>query len=597
MDCEDRIVAWIEKIYPFLTEDYLLSLTNKGIYKRAHKDLEKIEALIKTEWISEEAVKLTLDEGVSVVLKNPITESQCSCPAQNICRHVMTALIYCKKYYEAADHPGEEETQGEEKEANDQHVADGEANDPEDKEKKEAAKEEVPEIIEGLPELDGLKAKELQKIFGKRLFTEAVKKSEKLGDLVITYGPLTTISKEELFTVYFTKQKTLEQAVCSCKEKGYCVHKLIAIIGYLRQAKDIAITEIKEKYIWTEQTEACICEVKRMITAILDLGLANITEPILQQIEILYIKVYDQKLYELAEELKALASELGLYFTGNVSFSNRNLSYLLAKLFNRAEAMQYHKGDEKKLEELIGTLRAESVEEESATLIGLGSRSFVTKRKDIVSVAYTYCKEHQKVMSISMLRPFDQNILKNVRYLDHFLSTLYKQPIAWQEQRNLEQISQSVINLEHAVLKGEKLSLTTKSNAKLEKSVVLDDIEPYMEESFEKIKAYMMRIKREYFKGYKEKQSLYLVKAYEHSQPIFNKVTQHLEWTVYDRAGEEILFYVPFNALTESMIRRMEASPSKQYLGFLGQFKLNSNTLEAEMYACYDKPKDEEEEG
>ncbi len=100
MDFENRIIKWIEEIYGFLSEEYLMSLSNKGIYNRGKKDLEKCEASLKCIWNEEDCLSIELEDGISVWINKNLQESTCTCPAQNVCRHKMTAFLYCKKIYE-----------------------------------------------------------------------------------------------------------------------------------------------------------------------------------------------------------------------------------------------------------------------------------------------------------------------------------------------------------------------------------------------------------------------------------------------------------------------------------------------------------------
>lgn len=89
-------------------EDYLVGISNKGIVKRAYKDLEAAgsEALAAAAGIHWDAQELTVAAGgETVTIRYPLGESQCSCPSRSICRHVVMAILLARQ---AADNKNEE---------------------------------------------------------------------------------------------------------------------------------------------------------------------------------------------------------------------------------------------------------------------------------------------------------------------------------------------------------------------------------------------------------------------------------------------------------------------------------------------------------
>lgn len=73
-------------------EAALTAMANKGLYKRAVKDIDGAEPLYTED-----------DEGASVSvggevckIKVPLEKSECSCPARGICRHIIAAILLLK---------------------------------------------------------------------------------------------------------------------------------------------------------------------------------------------------------------------------------------------------------------------------------------------------------------------------------------------------------------------------------------------------------------------------------------------------------------------------------------------------------------------
>ena len=90
-------------------ESYLVGMSNKGLYKRAVKDLETADGTVTPDGD-------TLIVGISgetIVLRDPLWESTCSCPSRSICRHIITAILFARAEpaqaacFEAGDAPDE----------------------------------------------------------------------------------------------------------------------------------------------------------------------------------------------------------------------------------------------------------------------------------------------------------------------------------------------------------------------------------------------------------------------------------------------------------------------------------------------------------
>ena len=75
-------------------ESYLVGMSNKGLYKRAVKDLETAEGEITSQG---ETITVTII-GETCTLRDPLWESECSCPSRSICRHILTAILFAQSH-------------------------------------------------------------------------------------------------------------------------------------------------------------------------------------------------------------------------------------------------------------------------------------------------------------------------------------------------------------------------------------------------------------------------------------------------------------------------------------------------------------------
>ncbi|MBP1313255.1 SWIM zinc finger family protein [Herbaspirillum huttiense F1] len=82
-------------------DEALAALANRGLLRRAHKDLEKLTLRIS----EESAAELVLSAGehrIRFDTRGP-AHAQCSCPASGICQHILAAVIALQRMTPAAD--------------------------------------------------------------------------------------------------------------------------------------------------------------------------------------------------------------------------------------------------------------------------------------------------------------------------------------------------------------------------------------------------------------------------------------------------------------------------------------------------------------
>lgn len=73
-------------------ETFLVSLANKGIYKRACKDIDGMMLISREE---DNAVVVDIS-GETVTVKSPLNECSCSCISRTVCRHIVGAILLLK---------------------------------------------------------------------------------------------------------------------------------------------------------------------------------------------------------------------------------------------------------------------------------------------------------------------------------------------------------------------------------------------------------------------------------------------------------------------------------------------------------------------
>lgn len=86
-------MEWIKNIGN-TTEEDLISISNKGIVKRAYKDLEQEYVCLVAERDKEVVLKVGNE---SCTIKEKLENSSCTCPSRTICRHVVTGILWLIK--------------------------------------------------------------------------------------------------------------------------------------------------------------------------------------------------------------------------------------------------------------------------------------------------------------------------------------------------------------------------------------------------------------------------------------------------------------------------------------------------------------------
>lgn len=655
MDFENRIITWVGEIQEFLTEEYLINLANKGIYNRGKKELEKCKSQLKPIFLEDDTLQIQFEDGTKVTLNKNIQEATCTCIAQNICRHIMTGFLYCKSIYEEAisnNAPIPEVTPEVTPEVIPEAISEAvseatpvaasstisatlttvetptttiqaqtnpaSSNNPNTNSLNTNTELPVIKLYENLklsnldlqtndkaetnhiepntlPELDALTESEIIKYFGKKLYNQAIKTFQILKNITFTYGALTTVKLDDAFTIYFTQTHTLDHAVCSCKQKAPCIHKLYAILAYFDKKGKSLCSSVQNSFKFGEEEGNLLKQIKAEVTRILDKGLSSITEGTLKKVEMLYIKAYTHKFYELANEIKSLSGELVYYFSRNVNFSSRRTMHLLNRIYNRSEALLRNKDNQEKINTLIGKLREESTTYDKLHLYGLGARCFLSKRKDLLITAYFYCNETKNILTMTTLRPMEQNRLGDTRYNNNILNRaihyLYNAPLIWEEELPFERVMHAEIELQQAYVREGKLSTTKKSQSKILSDTQIDELISYTQIDFNLLKEKIRQEENNYFTPYNFNDHLYIIKANTISKVSFNKIAQRLEFIVYDQYGNEILFYLSYNSINESWIKQLESLEQIQYKYFLGDIRWQNNRLEAQLLNIIDQTK------
>ena len=106
MDRKDYIIngdgchASAGQFVPFANEAFLVTLANKGLYKRALKDLETTGQIALT--VTGSNLQVQLDD-ITVCLASNVSQSTCSCPSKTVCKHILMGILAAAGYAATAE--------------------------------------------------------------------------------------------------------------------------------------------------------------------------------------------------------------------------------------------------------------------------------------------------------------------------------------------------------------------------------------------------------------------------------------------------------------------------------------------------------------
>ncbi len=247
----------INNLKQYTNENFLLTLTNKGIYNRSVKDIDNIITSSPEKIKLEETdgkIKITIDTGekIEVILDEDIKSSKCSCPSKDVCKHIIMSILYINTI--------ENNTHNENKEK-----------DNTDNNKEIESKEEN-NIFD---EVKNITFDEIIKLSTKKNFEYALDRLYDDIEADIKENKMLEITiPEENITIYFPKKDSIKKSVCSCKDASICTHKIIAILKYKQMYN--SLEEIKEDN--KEIDENILKFSKEFIENIFEKGLYSCSE-------------------------------------------------------------------------------------------------------------------------------------------------------------------------------------------------------------------------------------------------------------------------------------------------------------------------------
>jgi Uncharacterized conserved protein len=419
MDWKDNIIAETDckiqasQYSPFASEAFLVTLANKGLYKRALKDLDDIAKMkIKP---NGDQLQICWND-VTVTLQTNVSESTCSCPSKTVCKHILMGIIAADAYASLVDTQAEEVPQ------------------------------QTTESWKDLKEAD---IAALRKQAGKKLFEDSLRLVQEGWSADFVEGNMleATLNTENI-TVYFPRKDSIGHAVCKCGDKGLCKHKLIAILSYLSSRGGLNNQEEEESKfsLLTDDTLILLKNADEFIIRLLDKGLITSGETDIESAIQYSIRMESCGIGNLARMFRSLSSDIENMLGKNVGFDPLTTFGTLCRMHNIMRLILANSKDSTLLPQLIEGARSDYYTTPVGTFSGLGVVPWQTRSGYFGLTVYLFYHEKQSVctFTISMADFYEQT--EKLADMDN-LKRMYFQNAHWANSVSLSALSQSTFTL------------------------------------------------------------------------------------------------------------------------------------------------------
>ncbi|MCY2964165.1 MAG: SWIM zinc finger family protein, partial [Planctomycetota bacterium] len=309
--------------HPFLTklrailatqdDDALAALANKGLLRRAQKDLETQRPTLAE--VTDTHVRLTTKEA-TVVIPELLVKSTCTCPASGICRHVLSALVALRDAqfmggpYYAAPQSAQPAGSPVDSSATDVPPIVKSENRPETAPVDRAASVASPAEV-----LGSVSDEELQKWAGKATYRKGV--------TLLTNSPNRQVEAGSTLVVKFPDRNLvcrwipssgLVGMVCSCQAENVCEHVVAAVLAYqmaLGREAVTAVDRVLAESSGAPRTRAEVLEsVGNVLREIIVVGCSRMAPASSQRLTTLAVSAHGVDLPRLERQIRGLAKEV-----------------------------------------------------------------------------------------------------------------------------------------------------------------------------------------------------------------------------------------------------------------------------------------------
>lgn len=571
MDWKDHIIAetpcfaQAAAFIPYSSEAFLVTLANKGLYKRALKDLEAAGRIELS--AAGDGVQVTLEDATVTLLPN-VAQSTCSCPSKTVCKHILMGILSAAAYASSA--AASVSSTG--PSAPSVAPLEAEAVSPAQRDASTEADSSTPVCGETahLPwdELDRIDLPALRKQAGKKAFEDALRLIQSGWTAELVEGEMleATLNTENI-TVYFPRQNSLQGAVCKCGSTGLCKHKLIAILTYLSRRKGelSPLEEDSSLSLLTDEAQSVLESARRFIVHILDKGMISCGETEVEAAIQYAIRMETCGIGNLARLFRSLSTDLENMLEKHVGFSPLVTFATLSRLHNTMRLIVNNRHDNNLLSLLIESPRSDYYTTPIGHFTALGACPWQTRSGYFGITVYLFYQEKQTVCTytVSMADYYEQT--EKLADMEN-LFRQYQKNGHWGGSVSLYSLSRAELTLRNFKLNSQnRLSSSSQTQCELTGTVNSKSVAPLT--LLPVFSAEELETKYDYFRK-KQPPRLLLLPFTGLANADFSSVEQKLFLTLTGPDIGSVEIMLPYNEMTKGAIRYLE-----------GLFRFSKETL------------------
>lgn len=540
MDRKDYIIngdgchASAGQFVPFANEAFLVTLANKGLYKRALKDLETTGQVELT--VTDGRLQIRLDD-ITVSLDPNVAQSTCSCPSKTVCKHILMGILVAAGYASS-----ESETA------------------PAGCENVSPNATPEPPSSEAWKELKNVDLALLRKQAGKKLFEDTLRLIQDGWTADFTEGDIleATINTESI-TVYFPKEDSLNRAVCKCGKSGLCKHKLIAILSYLSLQGTLSSDtdgSQPELSLLTENTLNVLKGASRFIIGILEKGLISCGENEAETAIQYSIRLETCGIGNLARLFRSLSSDIENMLVKHVGFQPLTTFATLSRLHNTITLILRNTQNNEMLSWLIEGTRSDYYTTPVGHFTGLGAYPWQTRSGYFGITAYFFYHEKQSICTLTSSMADYYEHTQSLVTPENLNRQLEMQSF-WNNSASLARLSSSTLVLRNFKLnRQQRLSSSTQTQCEIENKVTISGLDALL--AIPELSDPTLRPEEryDYFRK-KQPEQLALVPFTHLSEVYFDPSEQKLYFTAINEQVEA-KGSLAYSELNRNAIRKLE---------------------------------------
>lgn len=581
-------------------DDYLTGLGNKGILKRAYKDLEQESPV--ADWQQEEArdksqekmravVQVKLNEETCMI-RAPLGDSTCTCPSRSVCRHIVTAVLWLKGSLEAGGCGGQETKDAEAAGSAEEQDKAGEAG--KTKECKETEKftkseeSEAPAKSREPGESGKPKFTEFLELAPERLIKACGPGHYRKLIAHVRTGGLPPVEASSVVTVELPWERAvvkllepLSYSSCTCHSKELCTHKAQALLIWRLKEGACTLQELEagqdaeSVFDQGQMREACE-SLREAVKLQLCTGLSRQSPEVSVSMERLAVISHRAGLADMERSLRGAAEEYTQYFERQARFREEELLDRLLGLYRLAGQIQ-ETGNTAELQRLAGNFRDAYEYAGTLRLIGMGSRAFKSKAGYEGEIYYFLNEADGRYLTWTDARPTFYEGTERKRNAQEYSQT------PWGLECSRRQLFEMEIELADARLApGGRLSASQETRGELlgAKSLLDDKVCKRIIWDYRRLLE-IMYAPGTYGAGSdgagaagayedgtegRKGERLALLGAVRWGEAVFDKTRQRFSWELFDTQGRRIyvsLRYTREEKLVIQLLERMEKKVRK----------------------------------